>query len=208
MGWLTDIMSEALLFINGLVNNYGLSIIIFTVIIRLLMYPLQAKQTKSMKQMQDLQPKMKEIQEKYKDDKQKQQEELAKLYKENNANPMAGCLPMIVTMIIIFPLYRSIYGLDMDNTTFLWIQNLAQPDIALVVLNGLAMFGSTYLTQQFTASSSQNSTMMYIMPLFIIFIGFKLPAGVLIYWFTQTVLLSLQQYIIYNSSDEKEVAKE
>lgn len=208
MGWLTDIMSEALLFINGLVNNYGLSIIIFTVIIRLLMYPLQAKQTKSMKQMQDLQPKMKEIQEKYKDDKQKQQEELAKLYKENNANPMAGCLPMIVTMIIIFPLYRSIYGLDMDNTTFLWIQNLAQPDIALVILNGLAMFGSTYLTQQFTASSSQNTTMMYIMPLFIIFIGFKLPAGVLIYWFTQTVLLSLQQYIIYNSPDEKEVVKE
>ncbi|AZO93597.1 membrane protein insertase YidC [Iocasia frigidifontis] len=208
MGWLTDIMSEALLFINGLVNNYGLSIIIFTVIIRLLMYPLQAKQTKSMKQMQDLQPKMKEIQEKYKDDKQKQQEELAKLYKENNANPMAGCLPMIVTMIIIFPLYRSIYGLDMDNTTFLWIQNLAQPDIALVILNGLAMFGSTYLTQQFTASSSQNTTMMYIMPLFIIFVGFKLPAGVLIYWFTQTVLLSLQQYIIYNSPDEKEVVKE
>ncbi len=208
MGWLVDIMSQSLEAINGIVGNYGLSIIIFTIIIKLLLYPLSAKQTRSMKDMQRVQPELKKIQEKYKDDKQKQTEAMTALYKEHGVNPAAGCLPMILTLIIIFPLYRAIYGLDMTATTFLWIKDLAQPDIALVIINGLAMAGQTYITTKLSGNSNQNNLMMWMMPLFILFIGFQLPAGVLIYWFTQTVLTALQQYIINNEPESKGVAKE
>jgi len=208
MGWLVDIMSQSLEAINGIVGNYGLSIIIFTIIIKLLLYPLSAKQTRSMKDMQRVQPELKKIQEKYKDDKQKQTEAMTALYKEHGVNPAAGCLPMILTLVIIFPLYRAIYGLDMTATTFLWIKDLAQPDIALVIINGLAMAGQTYITTKLSGNSNQNNLMMWMMPLFILFIGFQLPAGVLIYWFTQTVLTALQQYIINNEPESKGVAKE
>jgi len=94
-GWLGNMMSDALIFLNDLVNNYGLAIIIFTLIIKLVLYPMTVKQTRSMKAMQDLQPELKKIQQKYKDNKEKQQQEMMKLYKENNVNPAAGCLPMI-----------------------------------------------------------------------------------------------------------------
>ncbi len=208
MGWLVDIMSQSLEAINSIVGNYGLSIIIFTIIIKLLLYPLSAKQTRSMKDMQRVQPELKKIQEKYKDDKQKQTEAMTALYKEHGVNPAAGCLPMILTLVIIFPLYRAIYGLDMTATTFLWIKDLAQPDVALVIINGLAMAGQTYITTKLSGNSNQNNLMMWMMPLFILFIGFQLPAGVLIYWFTQTVLTALQQYIINNEPESKGVAKE
>lgn len=208
MGWLVNIMSQSLEAINSIVGNYGLSIIIFTIIIKLLLYPLSAKQTRSMKDMQKVQPELKKLQEKYKDDKQKQTEAMTALYKEHGVNPAAGCLPMILTLIIIFPLYRAIYGLDMTATTFLWIKDLAQPDIALVIINGLAMAGQTYITTKLSGNSNQNNLMMWMMPLFILFIGFQLPAGVLIYWFTQTVLTALQQYIINNEPESKGVAKE
>lgn len=202
MGWLTNIMAQFLELINSFVGNYGLSIIIFTILIKLLMYPLSAKQSRSMKEMQEIQPELQKIQEKYKDNKEKQTEEMTKLYQEKGVNPAAGCLPMIITMIIIFPLYRAIYGLDMAQASFLWISNLAEPDVILVILNGIATLGQTYITTKLSGNTNQNSMMMWMMPIFIIFIGFSLPAGVLIYWFTQSALTALQQYII-----EKEPVK-
>src|SRR5690554_3090772 len=135
---LTDLMSQALEGINSLVGNYGVSIIIFTIIMKLLMYPLSAKQSRSMKEIQEIQPELQKIQDKYKDNKEKQTEEMTKLYQERGINPAAGCLPMILTLVLIFPLYRAIYGLDMTQTSFLWIENLAEPDIILVILNGIA----------------------------------------------------------------------
>ncbi|MFW6305883.1 MAG: YidC/Oxa1 family membrane protein insertase [Bacillota bacterium] len=208
MDWLINLMSQSLEGINSFVGNYGVSIIIFTVIVKLLLYPLSAKQARSMKDMQKLQPELKKIQEKYKDDKQKQTEAMTGLYKEHGVNPAAGCFPMILTLIIIWPLYRAIYGLNVDQTTFLWIQNLAKPDIALVILNALAMVGQTYITTKLSGNNSQSNMIMYMMPLFLLFIGFQLPAGILIYWFTQTVLTGLQQYIINREPDTEGVAKE
>ena len=209
MGWLTDIMTNSLIFINSFVGNYGVSIIIFTIIIKLLMYPITAKQTKSMKDMQKIQPELKKVQEEYKDDKEKQQKETMKLYSEHGVNPAASCLPMILTMIIIFPLFRSIQGLDVGETTFLWIQNLGEPDAALVIINALGMAGQTYLQTKLSGTNSgQNSMIMWIMPIMILFMGFTLPAGVLIYWFTQSVLTAVQQYLINKDPQEKGVAKE
>lgn len=214
-GWLGDIMSEALIFLNGLVNNYGLAIIIFTLIIKLLLHPMTVKQTRSMKAMQNLQPEIKKIQQKYKDNKEKQQQEMMKLYQENNVNPTAGCLPMILQLLIIIPLYRSILGLKdvMGEAGFLWIGtltggSLAEPDIALVIINGLAMVGQTMITQKFSGNAgSQNNMVMWVMPIMIIFIGFQLPAGVLLYWLTSTVFTAVEQFIIYRDPEMKGVVE-
>ena len=212
-GWLIDFFTSSLLFLNGLVHNFGLAIILFTLIVKFLLLPLTAKQTKSMKAMQDLQPELKKIQNKYKDNKEKQQEEMMKLYKENNVNPAAGCLPMIFQLAILIPLYRSILGLKDTLTTaqFLWIGtltngSLAQPDVAIVLLNAVAMFGQTYITQK-TSAGNQNSTFMWIMPLVIVFIGFRLPSGLLLYWFTSTVFTGVQQYVFSRDPVVKEVTE-
>src|SRR6056297_2886401 len=166
-GWLINGIVEALQFLNGIVHNYGVTIILFTLIIKLLLYPLTAKQTKSMKAMQDLKPKMDKIKKKYADNKEKQQEEMMKLYKENNVNPAAGCLPMILQLAILIPLYRSIYGLGdiLSESSFLWIGNLtngslAEPDVAIVIINALAMFGQTYITQKMQGNSNKQQNYM------------------------------------------------
>ncbi len=213
--WLSDFMTNALVFIHGLVGNYGLSIILFTLIIKLLLYPLTAKQTRSMKEMQELQPEIKKLQDKYKDNKEKQQEEMMDLYKKHNINPAAGCLPMILQLIILIPLYRSILamGPTMQNSTFLWIGtltsgSLAEPDVAIVILNAIVMIGQTYLTQKMSGSGQKGNMMMWIMPLFIVFIGFQLPAGVLLYWFTSTLFTVVQQYILANEPSKIKEAAE
>lgn len=204
-GWLENIMVDVLMFFYGLVHSYGIAIIIFTLIIKLLLYPMTAKQTKSMKAMQDLQPEMNKIKEKYKDDKEKQQKETLKLYQENNVNPAAGCFPMILQFLIIIPLYRSILGLQevMTDATFLWIRSLADPDVPLVILNGLAMVAQTFVTQKITGNKNKNNMIMWFMPLFIIFIGFQLPSGVLLYWVISTIFTVVQQYVIYNDPEMK-----
>jgi len=125
-----------------------------------------------------------------------------KLYKANNVNPAAGCFPMVLQLLILIPLYRSILGLGetMADSTFLWIGtltsgSLATPDIAIVILNALAMIAQTYITQK-TSASSQNNMVMWIMPIFIVFIGFQLPSGVLLYWLTSTLFTGVQQFLL------------
>ena len=201
--WLINGMAYALDFIYNIVGNYGLAIIIFTLLIKIVLYPLTAKQTRSMREMQEIQPEVKKLQEKYKDDKEKQQEEMMNLYQEHGVNPAAGCLPMIVQMAILIPLYRTIFALGdkMANEAFLWIGtitngSLAEPDIAIVLLNAVIMFGQTYMTQQISGGDGKSNKMMYMMPLFIVFIGFSLPSGVLLYWFTSTLFTVGQQYFL------------
>ncbi|MFW6229953.1 MAG: YidC/Oxa1 family membrane protein insertase, partial [Halanaerobium sp.] len=141
--------------------------------------------------------------EKYEDNKEKQQEAMMELYQEHGVNPAAGCLPMIVQMAILIPLYRTIFALGdkMANEAFLWIGtitngSLAEPDIAIVLLNALVMLGQTYMTQKISGGEGKSNKMMYMMPLFIVFIGFSLPAGVLLYWFTSTLFTVGQQYFL------------
>jgi YidC/Oxa1 family membrane protein insertase len=162
--WLINGMAYALDFIYNIVGNYGLAIIIFTLLIKIVLYPLTAKQTRSMREMQEIQPEVKKLQEKYKDNKEKQQEEMMNLYQEHGVNPAAGCLPMIVQMAILIPLYRTIFALGdkMANEAFLWIGtitngSLAEPDIAIVLLNALIMFGQTYMTQQISGGDGKSN---------------------------------------------------
>ncbi|MFW6237610.1 MAG: YidC/Oxa1 family membrane protein insertase [Halanaerobiales bacterium] len=208
-GWLINLMEESLTFLYEYVNNYGLAIILFTLIIKFLLYPLTAKQTRSMKAMQDLQPEMEKIKEKYKDDKEKQQQEIMSLYRENNVNPAAGCLPMILQLAILIPLYRAILGMEevMGEATFLWIGSLAEPDKAIVIVNAVAMFAQVHITSKISGSS-KNSTFTYIMPLFILFIGFQIPSGVLLYWLTSTIFTGIQQYYLNKEGETEEVVEQ
>ena len=111
-------------------GNYGLAIIILTVIIKVLLYPLTQKQLKSMKAMQELQPKLKKIQEKYKDNPQMLQQKMTQLYQNAGVNPLAGCLPLLIQMPILMAMYYALFSFDYGETvpSFLWIENLSHPD--------------------------------------------------------------------------------
>ena len=109
--------------------SYGLAIILMTLVIKMIMYPLTVKQVKSMKGMQILQPKMKELQTKYKDKPEKLQQEMIKLYKETGVNPMAGCLPLVLQMPIFIIIFYGLRDFTFNGaTSFLWLTDLAQPD--------------------------------------------------------------------------------
>lgn len=199
-GWIGSFMTQLLEFFNGFTNNYGLAIVLLTLAIRVLLYPLVAKQTKSMKAMQELQPKMEELKEKYGDDEQYQQK-VMELYQKHEVNPAAGCLPLLFQMPILIALFHSIRGLEaLEQTSFLWISNLAQPDLVLVILTGLVMFGQSMVQKKM--SGNDGNKMMMFMPLIIVVIGFRLPAAVLLYWFTSNLVMVAQQYFLYREPVE------
>lgn len=210
------LMTSTIEFIYQLpfVNSYGLAIIIFTLAIKFALFPLTAKQTRSMKAMQDLQPKMEKIKSKYEDNKEKQQEEMMKLYQEHNVNPVAGCLPMILQLFILIPLYRAILAMSetFGDAAFLWIGrltdgSLAEPDIPLVIITGLVMLAQTKITQSISGGGGGKSgMMMWIMPIMIIFIGFQLPAGIMVYWVTSTLFSVIQQYLLSKETETESAA--
>ena len=204
--WLIEGMQDFLEIIYTFVGSYGVAIIIFTLIIRALLYPLTAKQTRSMKGMKQLQPKLEKIKEEYEDDKETQQEKIMEVYKENNVNPIAGCLPLILQMAIIIPLFRAIQGLEFEagQEAFLWIESLAEPDMILVFLNAGAVYLQSTLTQKNAGNQKAGSMMKWIMPVFIFIIGFQLPAGVLVYFVTSTLMHALQHYKLSQETDEEE----
>lgn len=171
--------------------SYGLAIIIMTIIVKLILYPLTAKQISSTKAMMDLQPKMKAIQEKYKNDKVLLNQKLAELYKDQGINPLAGCLPLLVQMPIMIGIFYGIRDFSyVGPNNFLWIQNISEPDplFILPVLSALTTFIQSKQSMPDT-SSAQNKIMLYFMPIFIGYISFKFPAGLVLYW----VIMNLMQ---------------
>ncbi len=202
-GWIGDIMQNLLTSLHSFTGSYGLAIILLTFIIRLVLFPLVSKQTRSMKKMQELQPMMQELQKKYENDKEKLQQETMKLYQENKVNPAAGCLPLLIQMPILIALFRALRGWeDLVGESFLLIPDLSKSYFPLVILTGLIMLGQSLLTQRMSGND-QNNKMALLMPLMIVFIGAKLPAGVLLYWFTSNLMMTIQQYFLYKESDEK-----
>jgi YidC/Oxa1 family membrane protein insertase len=196
-GWLGSLMTDSLDFFYGFTHSYGLAIVLLTVAIRVILFPLVAKQTRSMKAMQTLQPKMEELKEKYDDEPEEYQKKIMELYKTNNVNPAAGCLPLLIQMPILIALFRALREFEaLKGIGFLWIGNLAQPDMILVILTGITMLGQSVLQQNMSGNANANK-MMYFMPLLIIVIGFNLPAGVLVYWFTSNLIMVAQQYFLY-----------
>lgn len=189
--------------VNAGVPNYGIAIILLTVIIKMALYPLSHKQMKSMLAMQQLQPKIKEIQDKWKNkDPKKMQQMIMDLYKEHNVNPAAGCLPLLVQMPILIALYRSLFQFPYINEAhakFIWVHlSDKDPYFILPILAG----ATTYLQSKMTTSTSDPTQrmMLYTMPVFIAWISSTVPAGLALYWVVFNVVGSIQQYFINKSS--------
>ena len=186
------------------IPSYGMAIIWVTVVIKMILYPLTVKQVKSMKAMQELQPKMKRLQEQYKTNPQLLQQEMQKLYREAGVNPLAGCLPMLVQMPILMAIFYALKDATYEggNPSFLWMPSLSEADpyYILPVLSAL----STYLTSRQTTdeSNQQMKMMMYVMPLFIGWMSMNFAAGLVIYWITMNLVQIVQQWFIFREKKE------
>lgn len=203
-----DVLRVILEFFNSFVGNYGTAIILLTIAVKLVTLPLTLKQYKSMKAMQILQPKMKAIQEKYKNDKERLSQEMVKFYKDNKFNPLAGCLPLLLQMPILFALFQMLMSKDLapilSKESFIWISSLTAKDPILVLL----MVGTTFYQQLMVATDPQQKNMMLPMTAFLGFIAWNMPAGVLLYWVTTNALTIVQQLIqnttSFKQKDEQE----
>jgi len=186
-----------LLFLHSFIPNYGLVIILFSIIIKLAFFPLSYKGMKSMKHMQQLQPKMKKIQEQYKKDPGKLNQETMALYKKHGVNPLGGCLPLLLQMPVFFALYSVLANtIELRQAPFIfWINDLAikDPYYVLPALMGIAMF----FQQKMTTVDPKQKFMIYMMPPFMVFIFSSLPAGLNLYWLIYNILSIGEQYIIH-----------
>lgn len=191
---------------NGL--SYAIAIVLLTVAVRLLLLPLTIKQTKSMMDMQRLQPKLRELQEKYKNDKEKMQQEMMKLYQEHKVNPFGGCLPLLLQLPIFIALFRVVYQFEALNKAVAFGITLgASPKAAFAggIVNGLIagwpyvlllalMVVTSYIPSKMMMSDPQQEKTMLFMSVFMLIIAWSLPAGVLIYWVTTNLISIVQQW--------------
>lgn len=195
---------RGLQFIHKYIPNYGIAIILLTILIRLITFPLQYKSFKSMKKMQGIQPELQKIKEKYKDEPQKMQKETMDLFKKAGANPLSGCLPLLLQMPFFFAIYRVLYGaVELVGAPFYgWIHDLSihDPFYVLPILMGIAMLAQQKLTPQTTIDPTQQKIMMF-MPIIFAFIMKSLPAGLVLYIFVSTVVGIIQQSIVYKMAD-------
>ena len=219
---LVDFVVHILNAIYGVVGNYGIAIIIVTVLMRIIIFPLTLKQEKSMKKMRELQPELEKIKEKYKDNPQEYQQKIAELYRESGVNPLGGCLPLLIQMPVFVALYWAFSGNAIPaDAKFLWF-TLKQPDRLFMIGNfafnllPILNVGVTYIQQKIMTSatsgqesSQQMQTMLYMMPLMMLFIFYKMPSGVTLYYLVSGALSLVQQYFILKgrSDDGKDNIK-
>ena len=191
---------DLLRFIYGLVGNYGVAIIILTIIVRLLLFPLTYKGMKSMKRMQQLTPRMKKLQEKYKNKKEKLNKEMMDLYRKNKVNPLGGCLPLLLQIPVFFALYSSLSSaVELRHAPFIfWISDLSQPDGLGItpLLMGVSMFIQQKMTPQTAMMDSTQAKIMQMLPFIFTVFSFTFPSGLTLYWVTSNVLSIAQQQII------------
>ena len=214
MDFLSNIAQQVITFLYTMTQtagfpNYGIAIVLMTILVKLLLYPITAKQIKSTKAMMEIQPKMKAIQTRYKDDKVMLNQKLAELYKEEGVNPLAGCLPLIIQMPIMIGIFYGVRDFHYAGPSgFLWMQSISQPDpmYILPVLSALTTLIQSKQTMPDT-SSPQNKIMLYFMPLFIGYISLEFPAGLVLYWVVMNIMQIIQQGII-NSKEKALLAKE
>lgn len=219
-GWfyfLTKPMFHVLHFFYQQVGNYGIAILLLTLLVKILFYPLANKSYRSMSQMKKLQPEMVKLRERFGEDKQRMNQELMALYKKEKVNPMSGCLPIIIQIPVFFSLYKVLFvSIEMRHAPFFgWIQDLSAPDPTTIfnlfglipwdppqflmlgvwpLLMGLTMFLQQRLNPQ-PADPIQAKVMMFL-PLMFIFLFASFPAGLVVYWTWNNILSIAQQWMI------------
>jgi len=217
-------------------NDIGLAIVVMTVLVRLAFYPLSRKSIESQKALQDLQPKMEELKKKYKDDREKLGQEMMKLYKDNKVNPASSCLPLLIQLPFLWAIYRVfaagltngsldiiypfIHNPGTINTISMGFIDLAQKQWILAVLAAAAQFWQAKMlstkrppvksegSKDEAFASIMNKQMVYVLPLFTLWIGLKFPGGLTLYWFITTLWTAGQQLLIFKKQEEKKEVKE
>ena len=179
------------------VGNFGVSIIIVTILIKIALLPLTLKQDKSMKEMKKIQPELEKLKEKYANDKQMLNIKTIELYKEHKVNPAGGCLPLLIQFPILIALFGVLRnGIIPQDSSFLWLKlSEKDPYYILPILNGAVSFFQQKLMGS-ADSNPQMKNMMYIFPIMMIYISYKMPSGLQLYWLTSSILAVVQQYFI------------
>ena len=217
VGGLTKIAVVLLKFVNNFFSNYGISIIVLTILIRVIFFPLTVKSMKSMKAVQNkmkrLKPEIDALKEKYKNDKSTQQAEMMKLYTSNNINPLSslgGCLPLLIQFPVFIALYFALlYSIDLRHSSFLWVNDLSQPEHLFDVLGipfrilPILMGVSWFLSQKLTPMTAPGSEtmelqmkLMQFMPIIFTVMFWGLPSGLILYWTVSNILSVGQQLYI------------
>lgn len=219
LGWLETILKFFLNFFYKIIPNFGVAIILVTILIKVIFFPLTKKGSISTARMQELQPKVQELQAKYKSNPQKLNQEMAEFYKRENYNPMSGCLPMLIQ----FPLFIAMYNLfnnhfDLRGASFIagWIGDLSLPEsiwnfgefrlplvgwsdlraLPIIYLVSQLLYGKFTQTSQPGQNANQMKLMMYGMPIMFFFVLYDVPSGLLLYWIVSNVLTIVQQVVI------------
>jgi YidC/Oxa1 family membrane protein insertase len=230
--YICEFLLWLLVYVNNLVHDYGFTIIILTLITRIITYPLSQSSMKSMNRMKLLQPKINHIRERYKSNPKKMNEEIMAMYREEGINPLnPGCLPMFLQMPILIALYvvlqKAIELRGAHTMMIPWVKDLSQPEMLVPIKNipvisgmfpnGIPMYGYgiallpiamallTFVQNKMTIKDPNQKAMIYFMPIFMLVLFNNLPAGLVFYWTVSNALGILQQYIL-NKSMEKEAA--
>ena len=208
-------------------HDLGLVILVLTIIVRLVLYPLTSSSIKAQKALSDLQPKLNDIKNQFPNDKQKQAQATMDLYKNNKVNPLASCLPLLVQLPLLLALFwvlrDGLASKDLAQNLYSFVHNpgilngrsfgiidLSVPSYVLAVISGAAQFIQTKMmstkhspkgagegAKDEDMAAAMNKQMLYMMPILTVIIGIKLPAGLSLYWFFSTVLMILQQYLVF-----------
>jgi len=216
-------------------NNIGVAIIVLTVLIRVVFFPLTKKSIQAQKSLQDLQPKLESLKEKYKNNKEEMARATMQLYKEHKVNPASSCLPMLIQLPFLIAVYR-VFTVGLTNAdfsilypfisqpdsihTFVLGMDLASPQWILAILAAGAQFWQgkmlqtkkpqikTTGTKDEAMASIMNKQMVYVLPLFTLYIGTRFPGGLTLYWFITTILTAVQQLMIFKDHDKTKISEE
>jgi len=214
-GFISQLLLQLLEILHRLVRNWGFAIVILSIMIYFLLYPLTLKQMRAMKEMQSLQPRIEELRKIYKDNPQKLNKEIMELYRVHKVNPLGGCLPLVLQIPIFFALYQALMrSVALKGARFLWIKDLSRPDSLFIlpvslpmlgneinllpILMSIGMFVQQKLSMKTTssASSEQQKLMLIIFPLMFGFIFYRMPSGLVLYWLVNSLLMLTYQFQI------------
>ncbi|MDD3086978.1 MAG: membrane protein insertase YidC [Candidatus Omnitrophica bacterium] len=213
--FISQILLQTLDFLHKIVRNWGVAIILLSLLVYLILYPLSIKQMRSMKEMQVLQPKVEALRKANKDNPQKMNKEIMELYKEHKVNPLGGCLPLLLQMPIFFALYNALMrSIVLKGAEFLWIKDLSEPDRlwifpsswpnlpvlgnelnVLPIIMAIGMFVQQKISSASSggAAAEQQKIMLIVMPIIFGLIFYRMPSGLVLYWFVNSMLMLIFQ---------------
>lgn len=207
MTWLVPISLPLLAllgWLNGVVRNYGVAIVLLATLVRVVLHPLNVTSIRSMRALQRIQPELERLRAKYKNDAQALNTAMMALYKENNVNPAGGCLPLVVQMPIFFALFSVLFNaIELRQAPFVgWLHDLSAPDQLMLVAGfpirilPVVMTLSGFLLQRLTPTDPQQAPTMYFMNLFMLVLLYNSPSGLVLYWTVLNLLTGLQQWLV------------